>query len=201
MANDKPRGPGYERIHLIQDDVLERLVSQFMNRSPLAWPVVSARKVHQIWSQFIDTGRVSDEMRLQEVLDTMLQSLAHLRIANIVSGHEQQSPESLLEDRLPADRIEEFCDWLIDEDSGHWRISDYGVGPLTDAIALAFETRTPEERLKYMDRALHVTHMRGDLSSLFIEGGRVAMIEIDCLVPGDDATDECSGRGITSDKP
>lgn len=72
-------------------------------------------------------------------------------------------------------QVDEFCAWLVDTPEG-WRISDYGIKPLSHALALAFEARTQAAKLKYLDRALNVVHCRGDLSRLFVEGGRQTVL-------------------------
>lgn len=178
MENEKAKGPGYEHLYFRADYLVHYLVQAFKAGKPLHWPVASKALVHKVWSSFIDTGKVLDEQALERIQESMQDSLCHLMVANIVSGHDGVSPAQYLEDHLDHDQHEAFCDWLITDDSGYWRVSDYGTKPLVDAMALAFEAKTLAAKLKYLDQALHVTHMRGDLSRLFIEGGRSTVVEI-----------------------
>lgn len=175
-SQEKAKGPGYAAIHDRFDDVLYELISDFKNGKPLHWPVLPKYLVHRVWENFSTEGYVADERALQNIYTSMRDNVVRLGIANIVSGHEEVSPESILDD-LDTEQHEEFCTWLIESPYG-WRISDYGFKPLMDAVALAFEAKTDGARLKYLDRALHVTHCRGDLSLLFIEGGRNSALSL-----------------------
>ena len=108
----------------------------------------------------------------------MRDCVVRLEVSTIVAEHTGISPDAILSEYLSEDQYEAFADWLVDF-NGASRVSDYGLGPLQDAIALAFEAKTPGVRLKYLDRALNVAHARGDLAKLLIEGGRATVIEID----------------------
>lgn len=70
-----------------------------------------------------------------------------------------------------------FYDWanLPDET---FAISDYGLKPLYKLIMELEEKTTPEEKLVVINKILDVTHMRGDLSSAFIEGGARSLSKI-----------------------
>lgn len=185
MKLEKAKGPSYEAIFLRQGDILSEMVNDFTAGRPLNWPVLPQSLVHRVWSDFVREGYVRDERALDNIYACMRDNVLRLQISNTVAGHDVAAPEDLLEDVLSADRHEEFSDWLIESEDG-WRISDYGIGPLTDALALAHEARTSSARLKYLDRALHVTHMRGDLSKLFVEGGRGTVMELAELEPNKD---------------
>lgn len=176
---EKPKGPGCLFIYTHADDLLHGLVQDFRAGKPADWPVVPKALLHKVWSRFTDSGVVRDERALERIFNTMTTALGLLLVANIVSGHTAECPVTYLEGYLEETQVEAFCDWLIDDGSGYWRISDYGAGPLVDAMALAYEARTLGARLKYLDRALHVTHMRGDLARLFVEGGRATVAHLD----------------------
>lgn len=181
-GGDKARGPGFEYVYDRIDDTLYNLAQTFKQGKPLHWPVVTKAQISKVWGSFVECGCVRDEQALQSIQESICDSLVHLHVATIAAGHTQQSVESFLEDHLEPDQWEPFTDWLIeDEAGGHWRISDYGIKPLTEAVALAFEAKSLSAKLKFLDRALHVAHMRGDLSRLFVEGGRDTMLDVDCL--------------------
>ena len=61
---------------------------------------------------------------------------------------------------------------------GGWAVSDYGLGPLYDIVSKYDDGMSPEEVLVLVNRALDVTHMRNDLSSYFIEGGKNSLGKI-----------------------
>jgi hypothetical protein len=174
---EKAKGPGYDDLHYRLDDMTYTLTQAFRAGKPLRWPVVPRARVHQVWSDFVRDGYVRDEQALDAIFTSMRDSVVCLELGTIVAQHTGCSPESVLEDLLDASQYEPFCEWLVDFE-GEGRLSDYGLAPLQDAIALAFEAKTPTLRLKYLDRALHVAHARGDLSRLLIEGGRSAVLAL-----------------------
>ena len=173
----KDKGPGYLDLHHRLDDMVGRLASDFKAGKPLVWPVVSKARVHRVWEAFVKDGYVRDEEALEKIFMTMRDSVVRLEIATIVAEHTGISPDTILSEHLDETQYEKFSEWLVDF-NGASRLSDYGLGPLQDAIALAFEAKNPAERLKYLDRALNVVHARGDLALLFIEGGRQTVLAI-----------------------
>ena len=174
---EKANGPGYLDMHHRFDDMLHTLVTEFKTNQPLRWPVVSKRRIHQTWDDFSRLGYVRDERVLDAIFATMRDSVLCLHIATMVAGHTEVSPENILSDHLPTNQHETFADWLVDF-NGAARLSDYGLTPLYDAMALAFEATTSAARLKYLDRALNVVHARGDLAKFLIEGGRATVVDL-----------------------
>lgn len=175
---EKARGPGYEDLYYRLEDMARTLTSAFKEGKPLAWPVASKARVHTVWGDFVRDGFIRDERALDAIFASMRDSVVCLALSTVVAEHSEVPPESLLEDLLAPDQYEPFCKWLVDFE-GEGRLSDYGLGPLQDAIALAFEAKTPALRLKYLDRALNVAHARGDLSRLLIEGGRSTVLALE----------------------
>ena len=179
-TREKAVGPGYKVIYARQGDIEYELLRDFQDGKPLNWPVLPAALVHRVWEQFVRDGYVSDDRALQNIYSSIRDNVVRLQVATIVAGHEAMSPDYLLEQLADESQHEEFISWLVDTPEG-MRISDYGLPPLYDAVALAFEAKTDGARLKYLDRALNVMHQRGDLSMLFIEGGRKSTLELPCL--------------------
>jgi len=70
-----------------------------------------------------------------------------------------------------------FYDWLLMPDgSSAW--SDFGLEPLFN-IFQEYNSELPaEDVLVLVNRCLDIAHMRGDLSSIFIEGGRQTLSRI-----------------------
>lgn len=158
-------------LQLHEPELLGELTQDFQSGSELNWPLLSKDKVHRVWSDFSQDGYVRDERALEEIYASLRDNAVRLRNATTVAGHENMNPADYLEDDLDPAEHQKFCSWLVEHEGG-WRISDYGLAPLYTALALAFEARTPAAKLKFLDRALSVTHMRGDLSRFFIAGGR-----------------------------
>lgn len=70
-----------------------------------------------------------------------------------------------------------FDDWTIAPD-GTDAISDYGLDPLYKLIMELEEQTTPEQKIVVINKILDVYHMRGDLASLFIQGGSKSLGQI-----------------------
>lgn len=180
MNSEKAKGRGYEMLMYRRDDMLYDLALAFRAGQPSVWPVLTKKQVHDVWSAFVRDGFVRDEAALDNIFESMRDNLLRLECATIVAEHTGLNRNDFIADCgvLDASEHDAFSNWLIDSDDG-WRISDYGLDPLTDAIACAFEARTPALKLKCLDRALHVTHQRNDLSKLFVEGGRQTVVELE----------------------
>ena len=69
-------------------------------------------------------------------------------------------------------------DWMqLPDGSDAW--SDFGLKPLFDLISEFDEDNsTPEQTLVIINKCLDITHQRGDLSSMFIEGGTRTLSQI-----------------------
>jgi hypothetical protein len=177
-TRQKAKGPGYQMFWDREGDMMERLTSDFKAGRPMEWPVLSRALVHRVWSDFSRDGYVRDERALDNIFASIRDNVLRLRLGTVAAEHTEVAAAHFFEEHLTPEQCEPFATWMIESDDG-WRISDYGLDPLIDAVALAFEAKTAAERLKYLDRALHVTHCRGDLSRLFVEGGRQTVVELD----------------------
>ena len=68
-------------------------------------------------------------------------------------------------------------DWMsMPDGSDAW--SDFGIEPLFKIIGEYDEDSTPEQTLVLVNRALDVYHQRGDMASIFIQGGSKALSKI-----------------------
>jgi hypothetical protein len=68
-------------------------------------------------------------------------------------------------------------DWMMMPDgSDAW--SDYGIDPLLKILEEYNENLPPEKVLVLVNRALDVYHQRGDMASIFIQGGSKALSRI-----------------------
>jgi len=70
-----------------------------------------------------------------------------------------------------------FYDWCVLPD-GSDAMSDYGMQPLLKIIKEYNDNLSPEQVLVLVNKALDVYHMRGDLSSMFIQGGKKFLSQI-----------------------
>lgn len=68
-------------------------------------------------------------------------------------------------------------DWMLMPDGSEaW--SDFGIRPLMEILSEYDGDSTPEETLVLVNRALDVYHQRGDMASIFIQGGRKSLSQI-----------------------
>lgn len=68
-------------------------------------------------------------------------------------------------------------DWMqMPDGSDAW--SDFGLRPLFEILSEYDDNKTPEETLVIINKALDVTHQRGDMPSIFIEGGSRTLSQI-----------------------
>ena len=108
-------------------------------------------------------------------MDVIIENVGRLALNNALSGHTQWQPSDFVAhywEGAKAKELERFADWAVDlPDGSGWRISDNGLPKIIDAMALALDARTPEEKLIYVDMALNVVHQRSDLAAWFVDGG------------------------------
>ncbi len=68
-------------------------------------------------------------------------------------------------------------DWMVMPDgSDAW--SDYGLEPLMEIINEYNSDLSPEKVIVIVNKALDVYHQRGDMASIFVEGGTKALSQI-----------------------
>ena len=169
----RAKGPGYEHITQRIGTVFNGLFNDYKSGKDFKWNVLKPDFVHKVWDDFINKGYVSDESKLDTIFNTIRDNVVILVITSSVSSH-SKVPVDMLDDQLAnisVEQSEKFFKWLTGENYNK-NISDFGTEPLFHAVALAFEAKTYKEKLKHLDRALHITHSRGDLSLFFIQGGR-----------------------------
>ena len=70
-----------------------------------------------------------------------------------------------------------FWDWAVLPD-GSSAYSDYGIEPLYEICQEYDENKSPEEIIVLVNKALDITHCRGDLASAFIIGGAKTLSQI-----------------------
>ena len=70
-----------------------------------------------------------------------------------------------------------FYEWCVAPD-GSQAYTDYGLKPLEKLIIQYNDNMTPEQTLVLVNKLLDVYHQRGDLSSMFIKGGKSSLTKI-----------------------
>lgn len=125
-------------------------------------------KIADMYNQFVDT---TDEQTAVESFNEKLYYIGELLIDDSGRLRFRENATDYLLDILG------FGKWAVLPD-GTTALSDYGLEPLFDICAEFDDDMSAEETLVLINRALDVTHMRGDLASMFIEGGSQALTRI-----------------------
>jgi hypothetical protein len=102
-----------------------------------------------------------------------------------MAGHSQYNPKEEWKQYLGDDASEEYIDYLdasfgdwIEDKSGQWRLSDYGLEPLNKKLSELRKIGIPEKKLKKIDEILNVVHQRSDIAGWFVEGGSAALSKL-----------------------
>lgn len=133
------------------------------------------------------------EYLINDWLQVIYYNVITLTYITELAGHSQHFPFDDFndvffyenEDEAPNDYYEcseyldnlGFYDWCkLPDGSDAW--SDYGLEPLWKIITSIKDDSTKGEKLVAINRCLDVIHCRGDLASMFIEGGRKSCYDI-----------------------
>lgn len=148
------------------------------------WRVIPASIVQREYKNAAIIGIVNDK-NIEKICNVCIENYLKLYINTILFGHDSINPYSYMEDVIPEDMTEtEFeelfidFEWFACDKDGNWRISDYGLSRIGNAIIGILCATSSEEKLYYVDCILNVIHQRSDLSSWFIEGGSSMLDEL-----------------------
>lgn len=122
----------------------------------------------------------------------IMRNTATLEANTDLAGHSMNFPFEEVHDFAEREGVElsddygECADWLEEKGLYDWMQmpdgsdawSDFGIKPLWEIIEEYDESLPPEKVLILVNRALDVAHCRGDLSSIFIQGGRNTLSKI-----------------------
>lgn len=167
-------------------------------------PLINPMMYEKALSEFVKFGYISNfpEKYIYQWIGIIMKNTATLRACTEIAGHDMYYPIEALIDVFfegDTDKFEEyksengidddtdaydmFCDengiydkLKLPDGSDGW--SDYGIDPLEELIAQYNRNMKPEEVLVLINKILDVTHQRGDLSSIFIEGGAKSLTKI-----------------------
>jgi len=162
------------------------------------WDILPFARVKKIWNDRMTAGVVRDEKTVDNMADLVVRNIAKLEINTIMSGHTPEKPSSFIENEtgyhFKGDEpdmddsselsytYDEFNEWtdkyIYDEIWRQWRISDYAMKPLLIKAAELLRAETAEDKVGIMDQIFNIVHPRGDIASLFIEGGSNSLAEL-----------------------
>lgn len=122
----------------------------------------------------------------------IMKNTAILEANTELAGHSMGFPYYEVQDFAEREGVKlnddygECVDWLNDKGLYDWMQmpdgseawSDYGIKPLWNIIEEYNENLPPEKVLVLVNKALDVVHMRGDMASIFIQGGSETLSKI-----------------------
>lgn len=176
------------------------------NWQPLINPM-SYQKALEEFTKFSKIERFPSRY-IYQWMGIIMRNTAKLRANTVLAGHTPYTPYEEIYDFLNSylgedaweiqdDNItykdennETKEEWIFDflagiglyewmeapDGSDAW--SDYGLEPIEKLIGEYDENKSPEEVLVLINKILDVYHCRGDLSSLFVQGGKKALSQV-----------------------
>ena len=182
----------YYNIYDVYEAVNEQIyniVSFFLSRKPrpklIPWNVFSLSRFKKIYRDSVQYGVVHDIRGLNDIIDLVLTNLAKMEACTMLSGHSQSSLKDIFEsvgldesiaEQISHNAMHPFWDYLNTKYGAPY--SDFALNPLWNFAHEIFNAENDEYKLIILDKMLNVIHMRGDIASLFIEGGSDALSEI-----------------------
>lgn len=167
-------------------------------------PLINPMMYEKALSEFVKFGYISKfpEKYIYQWIGIIMKNTATLRACTEIAGHDMYVPIEALVDVFfegdeekfenyktennlsdDDDAYDMFCDengiydkLKLPDGSDAW--SDYGIGPLEELINQYNRNMKSEEVLVLINKILDVTHQRGDLASIFIEGGSKSLTKI-----------------------
>jgi len=185
----------HEEFSKFIEDIAKGVKNQY-------WEVLQFERVNKIWSDFYHMGGegkafVRNEKGLGDISNLIIRNIIKLDINTKMAGHTENSPIALAHDEgyyfkgdkadmgsggwnhkinMTWDKFDDkMSDYIYDKNWGQWRISDYALQPLLSLCSELILAKSPEEKILLCDRVFDVIHQRGDISKLFISGGRQSL--------------------------
>lgn len=159
------------------------------------WRLIPKEPYWNALKGFMQYGEAfrTPEYLINDWLQIIYYNVITLTYITELAGHSQHFPFDDFndvffyenEDEAPNDYYEcseyldnlGFYDWCkLPDGSDAW--SDFGLEPLWKIITSIKDDSTKGEKLVAINRCLDVIHCRGDLASMFIEGGRKSCYDI-----------------------
>lgn len=171
-----------ERGIELRDEALTKVIWDFIAApdKKQKWEVVPFEKLRKVWDSFGRYGYVKNVTALEEIGSLMVENVFKVSANTEMAGHSTANPKDLAEStghEWTDELDEKFGDHILDE-SGHWRISDYGLGPLESLVYEYLAADTPERKLVVLDDMLNIVHQRSDIAAWFVQGGTKSLIKL-----------------------
>ena len=146
------------------------------------WKVFPSARLKKIYADFMKLGFVRDESGLNKLADLICENIFKLNANTIFMGHTPYDPVEMLNDQMDEgisnDAFDGFEDYIIDNDYGQWRISDYAMQPLMEDAYRILAAENTTDRIIAVDRALNRIHQRSDIAKFFVDGGTATLNQL-----------------------
>ena len=157
-------------------------------------PLINPDMYHKALSEFTKYGKLINfpTKYVYQWMGIIMRNTAILEACTELAGHTQFFPGDEVSEYAEnkgyeiGDSFEDGSEWLDEIGFYDWNlmpdgsdaISDYGIEPIMKIIQEYDENLPPEKVLVLVNKALDIVHCRGDLSSIFITGGRSSLNRI-----------------------
>ena len=178
----------WEQSSEVQDKLLQSFFGGDVHNPGrhIPWHTVPYQTLKRIWQTFAHkhTLSYSEERILDQIAATIIENVLKIQAITMFYGHTQLDPDEILEshgypttEEMDEDVENNFYEYFEPEGKPP-AYSDYGLDILLKHVAEYIEANTDAEKIMALDRLLQVTHMRGDLAELFVEGGTDALTNL-----------------------
>lgn len=180
------------------------VIMSFLNKENLWTPLINPLMYEKALNEFTNYGYFINfpTKYIYQWMGIIMKNTAILRTTSDICGHSRYFPTDDIVDiffegdyekweeykKEIGENNDYYAAWIILEKYGfdEWNklpdgsdaISDYGIEPLEKIINEYNDSSTPEETIVIINKALDISHMRGDLASMFINGGSKILSKI-----------------------
>lgn len=155
-----------------EDRVTEQVLDAFFEGGRIPLRISKAAPVIRAWQQFMRDGMVRDEKLVARLAEDFIHNTLVMAVNTKLVGHDAVSPEDI-DSRFKEEKVQDdFSDWAENY------FSDSVIAPLMRLSGLLLDAKTAEEKLVLLDQMLNVVHQRGDVASMFVEGGSITLSQL-----------------------
>ena len=178
----------YEEFdELVRDELHKQITDYEKGNKKQKWNLIEPNLLRNLFLRPI--LRNVDEKQIDKIVEILKENIVRLYVNTIMSGHSIEKPNDFLENNFyykfkqepeqkedelefTEEEFDEFTDdYYFKKDWGQWAISDYAMEPLLKLMKDLMIEKSYENMLPIISKILNITHMRGDIASLFVKGG------------------------------
>lgn len=151
-----------------------------------SWHLINNQMLNREYKASRDMGEIKVNVKnIEKMQNVCIENYLKLRINTILFGHDSINPfdyvsrftDEFDNEKELSDLLDDF-EWYAVDDSGNWRISDYGLQKIENCIIGMLQEENANKKLFWIDQLLSICHQRSDLSSWFVLGGERTLMQI-----------------------